>query len=134
MDELGEVLRGEVVSSEAIEDSSFGSAVFLICLYTKRLSHTSGISVSRFQTSCLIRCGPSVLKTVLTDPLDDNQPLHFPNHISEHVYLLRAPAMPIPSFEHTSSTPRGSIQPILRTTQPSTLASFVLFTNHPCLT
>lgn len=63
--------------SKVFEDSSLGSKVCLICLYTiDRLSNPNGISASGFRICCLVRDGPSVLEMTLFGLTDDKRTTH----------------------------------------------------------
>ena len=62
-------LKGQpctAVHSKAFENSSLGTKVYLICLYTvDRLSDPDSISASSFWTRCLLWGGSSVLERTL---------------------------------------------------------------------
>lgn len=56
----------EVVRSGAAENTSFGSGVHLLCLYsTERLSDRNALGAISLHTACLVRAPPSTLETAL---------------------------------------------------------------------
>ena len=60
-DGLLNILQDEVVRSTSVEDNSFASKAFLICLHnTERLPLSKGAGASSFQMPCIVRCSPRV--------------------------------------------------------------------------